>query len=131
MEGFMNIGFVISSITKSIPYMTYFDSLNYQVFPIMLCKNMLYSDSISKSKKLDCLIIIVHPDIITFLKKIEYEQFLEDNAPIIFCIQQDDIVIPLQDLTHCNIHVVNYKSDSIMDNCHVMASNLNKVLSKK
>ena len=106
----MKIGILISSITQSIPYITYLVSHGYDVFPILLYGNLncidktnselknliekiaskviLDGDFLSEVDKLDCLIVLENSKETHSFENINYNGFLKDNAPIIVNAQQ-------------------------------------------
>lgn len=146
----MKIGFLISSLTQSIPYMSYVISLGYEVFPIMFRadsnknnhliniiegitdKVILFEDSLQETEKLDCLIVMANPETMNILKNIDYNKFLKNNAPIICDIYQHQA---FSDLSHSmeqqTIYIVDYKSKNIIDNCNCVISDMKKILQKK
>ena len=150
----MKIGFVISSFTQSVPYMTYLVSNGYDVYPILLrekliCngdekfylkniienvtkKTILNTDSLANEEKLDCMIIIENKKSPKSLRTMDYSNFLKEGAPIIISTQQIGETSSSMGLdVSKNIHIINYQPINIIDNCNVVISNLNKILQKK
>lgn len=139
----MKIGFIISSLTKSIPYMTYLVSLGYEVFPIILKnelwndfnkniieaitnKNVSYNIYLEKNVKLDCLIIMGSLDDIKFLDTFELESVLKQNAPIILNtgnnIENENLLLS----SYPNLHIINYNSNTVCENCNEIHKHLEK-----
>lgn len=150
----MKIGFVISSLTQSVPYMTYLVSLGYDVFPILLqekieCdeeekyylkniienvsrKTILENDSLTEEEKLDCIIIIENAKSPKSLRTMDYSNFLKEDAPIVISTQQSIKTSHSTELlVNKNMHIINHQPINIIDNCNVVISNLNKILQKK
>jgi len=140
----MKIGFIISSLTQSIPYMTYLVSLGYEVFPIILKKelwndfnkniieaitnkNVLYNIYLEKNVKLDCLIIMGSLDDIKFLDTFELESVLKQNAPIILNtgnnIENENLLLS----SYQNLCIINYNSSDVCENCNKIHRHLEKI----
>lgn len=145
----MKIGFLVFSLTQSIPYLTYLVSLGYDVFPIILKEDKqisnnkfkamieaitnkeIYNDNSDALEKLDALIIIANSDKISFLANIDYNYILKENAPIIFnTYREKDFQELVQIFNKENMYVTNYESTNIVDNCNTIISNMEKVLKK-
>lgn len=148
----MKIGIVISSLTQSIPYMTYLASNGYNVFPILLqekidCEekvifkfkniienitgnSIINGDFLSNEDKLDCLIILQNRKAICSIQTVDYNNFLKQNAPIIINSQIGENV-PFEMQTNHTIYFINYSSINIIDECDYIISNVDKVLQKK
>lgn len=150
----MKIGLLISSLTQNIPYMTYLVSNGYDVFPILLQKKLncmnksdselkniiekitnktiLERDLLSEVEKLDCLIILGNGKGTYTFENINYNVFLKENAPIIISTQHPICMDNKTEMSiHSNVHLINYQSANIIDNCNAVISNLNKILQKK
>lgn len=135
----MKIGFISTSITQSIPYITYFISIGYDVYPLILDfnnrlinildgivnKNYLISNY---TTDLDCLIVIIPQEKIDILKQIDYKNMLKKDAPIIL---NTDFPLCTNVFPQENFYLFNYNSINIVDNCNNIVESVEKVLQKK
>lgn len=148
----MKIGIIVSSLTQSIPYMTYLVSHGYEVIPIIFQKEInenteenshlkniienitknkiIKANSFPNESKLDTLIILKNKDDIYSFQSIYYGIILKEHAPIIITNQAcEDIPFEIQ--ANHSIHFINYPAINIIDECNNVISTINKVLQKK
>ena len=131
----MKIGFIISSLTQSIPYMTYLVSLGYEVIPIILKEeiwddfhkniieaitnqNVLHDMHLQENIKLDCLIIMENLENLKPLNNFDFNSILKENAPIILNIGSDLDMENLFLHSYSNMHIMNYNSGDICTTCN-------------
>lgn len=151
----MKIGFLISSLTQSIPYMTYLISVGYEVIPIILQQEPINNDekkhymdlkklieivverpildnnNIQEIEKLDCLLIMSTSEKIYSLKNINYQYLLKEHAPIIFEISNSKELTDVSDIIpYNNVYIIDSQSKNTIDQCNKLVSGLTKILTK-
>lgn len=143
---FIKIGFLVLSLTKSIPYLTCLVSLGYDVFPIImkndlnkketffveLIKSITNKDLIEDNLKFDCLIVVSDTKKLNLLKHVDYSNILEEDATIIFnSFNIHNLDKILLDFPQENFCLINYNSNDVVDNCNKTVKCVEKLLQKK